>query len=139
VEKIPKTVAEGVLIDGPVPPEFHPGPSDCGMSRTRIEPNTFVVDVSAQSMCFLFVTDKYFPGWQVYVNGKRERLYRANRIFKGVFVDAGQNQVRFEFVPTYFFAAVAASVSTVLLLAGRLFVWPYFRNSATSNLTLGGP
>lgn len=46
---------------------------------------------------FLVFNDGYDPDWQVFINGVRAPLRRANIAFKGVWVPPGQNVVTFRF------------------------------------------
>jgi len=46
---------------------------------------------------FLVYNDGYNSGWNVYVNGHRHDLIRANVAFKGLWVPAGENVVTFRF------------------------------------------
>ena len=48
---------------------------------------------------FLVYNDSYHPWWRAYVNGARVRLFRSNYAFKGIWLPAGNNDVRFEFHP----------------------------------------
>jgi hypothetical protein len=44
-------------------------------------------------------TTKHDPAWNVYVNGEKRELLKANYIMQGVFVDSGKNVVEFKFEP----------------------------------------
>lgn len=48
---------------------------------------------------FLVYNDNFHHNWNVYVNGKPEKLYRANLALKGVVLPAGENTVTFRFEP----------------------------------------
>ncbi len=48
---------------------------------------------------FLVYNDSYHPWWRAYVNGVRVRVFRSNYAFKGIWLLAGNNDVRFEFHP----------------------------------------
>lgn len=48
---------------------------------------------------FLVYNDSFHPWWRAYVNGVRVRLFRSNYAFKGIWLPAGDNDVRFEFHP----------------------------------------
>jgi hypothetical protein len=48
---------------------------------------------------FLVYNDSYHPDWQVFINGKKDIVYRANVAFKGVKVPAGESIIYFKFAP----------------------------------------
>ncbi len=47
----------------------------------------------------LTYVDRIYPGWEVFVDGKKEELLRINGIFKGVLVKEGEHRVQFAFRP----------------------------------------
>ena len=48
---------------------------------------------------FLVYNDSYHPWWRAYINGVRVQVFRSNYAFKGIWLPAGENNVRFEFHP----------------------------------------
>lgn len=44
---------------------------------------------------FLLLTDVYYPTWRVQIDGKDVKVYRADYVFRGVFVPIGSHVVRF--------------------------------------------
>ncbi len=46
---------------------------------------------------FLVYNDNYDPAWQVFVNGRREEILRANLAFKGIWLKPGKNVVEFRY------------------------------------------
>jgi hypothetical protein len=68
---------------------------------------------------YLNVADSYDPFWTVDVDGIRAPLLRANGLFRAVRLAPGRHEVRFRYRPTPFYAGLAVSVVTavVLLLA----------------------
>ncbi len=51
---------------------------------------------------FLFVSETFYPGWKVYVDGKEERIYRANYTFRAVPIKRGIHEVLFIYRPQSF-------------------------------------
>src|ERR1051326_9242607 len=47
----------------------------------------------------LVLADAYYPGWRVYVDGKEEKIYRANLFFRAVKLAAGAHRVEFRYEP----------------------------------------
>ncbi len=81
---------------------------------SRPDVNTVSLDVMAASKGFLVLTDQFYPGWHVLVDGVEKPLHRANFLFKGVPVEAGRHKVVFYYQPTYLVAGL------ILLILGAL-------------------
>lgn len=50
----------------------------------------------------LVLSDTYFPGWKVLVNGSPKKIYQANYAFRAVPIHAGTHQVEFVYTPLSF-------------------------------------
>lgn len=64
--------------------------------------NAVIIEAQAENPGFLVLTDVYYPGWRVFVDGQERQLYRADYIFRAVYLEAGNHQVRFVFEPLSF-------------------------------------
>lgn len=66
-------------------------------SANRIE-----LDVSTDCTGLLFMSDNYYPGWNVYLDGTKSNIYRANYTFRAVVVPEGDHKVIFKYENWYF-------------------------------------
>ena len=84
---------------------------------TSYAPNkiTIEADIVGKSK-FLVLSDTYYPGWKVLVNGKRHKLLRADYIFRAVYIRPGKHIVKFVFSPFSFKAGVVISMITGLII-----------------------
>jgi len=57
--------------------------------------NERIFDVKTDRPAFLIIRENYHPDWKCYVDGKKEKIYKADYIFYGVFVPEGEHEVRF--------------------------------------------
>ncbi len=57
----------------------------------------------------LVLHDIHYPGWEVYVDGERRPILRANLLFRGVEVPPGRHRVEFRFRPLSVDNLVAAA------------------------------
>ena len=80
--------------------------------------NSVRVRVTAVTPSILVLSQAYYPGWKVYVDGKRAETLRADFAFTGVSVNTGTHDIEFKFLPTSFVVGVVISAVSVLLLAG---------------------
>ncbi|MDY0039660.1 MAG: YfhO family protein, partial [Desulforhabdus sp.] len=87
-------------------------------TNTRVKLRT-----SANSPSFLVLSDVNYPGWRVTIDGKKEHLYQANYVSRGVIVPAGEHEIVFRFRPTMFYFGLAISafsaVSILLIVIFR--------------------
>ncbi|MEI7481984.1 MAG: YfhO family protein [Elusimicrobiota bacterium] len=87
------------------------------LSNISIAPNELKVDVKTAHPVLLVLTDKYYPGWKVFVDGVEKQIVKTNLCFKGVYLEAGTHKVMFSFRPKSFYIAVFISCLTLLILA----------------------
>ncbi|MGI8422596.1 MAG: YfhO family protein [Chloroflexota bacterium] len=90
----------------------------------RAEPELLRLEASARQAAMLFVNDAIYPGWRAYVDGRETQIYRANYIFRAIYVPAGQHTVEFVYRPRSFrlgllvtLAVTFATVAALVLLA----------------------
>jgi len=75
------------------------------------------VQVSATDPGYLVLSEVYYPGWRVEVDGNPAELKRANYIFRAVAVLSGAHRVRFYFRSTTCVLGVACGLVTWTILA----------------------
>jgi hypothetical protein len=63
---------------------------------------------------FFVISDTYFPGWKVFVNGKERKIYRADYNFRAIPLQAGEYEVRFIYDPKAFKLGILISFLTLL-------------------------
>ncbi|MEW6608479.1 MAG: YfhO family protein [bacterium] len=80
------------------------------------QPNKVIIKVSSPCDCFLFISETYYPGWKAFINGQATKIYRANYIFKAVFVPEGTHEVRFVYFPLNFKIGLGITLVSILLL-----------------------
>ncbi len=65
----------------------------------REVPEEIVVASETTSTALLVLTDSWFPGWEVEVDGVAQPLLRADYAFRAVVVPAGRHEVSFRYRP----------------------------------------
>ncbi|MEI0516992.1 hypothetical protein [Brachyspira murdochii] len=88
--------------------------------------NKIVFNVKTPDAGVLVSKERYNNDWSVTVNGDKKELLNANLLFRGVYVEAGDNNVVFEFTPSMKYAystiicwvifIVISIISTVLYI-----------------------
>ena len=70
------------------------------------------------------LADAYHPGWKLRVDGKEQRILRANYLFRAVELPAGNHKVEFSYEPETFRIGLRISLCTAgLLLVTPLLAW----------------
>jgi hypothetical protein len=64
----------------------------------------------------LVFADSFYPGWHVYVDGKEERLLRANYFFRAVGIASGEHIVEFKYEPYWFKVGKFVSFGALIVL-----------------------
>jgi hypothetical protein len=126
--------AYSVILEAPVPsaataddlqPKV-PGSVD----QFREDVNWVWLHVSATTPSILILSQIYYPGWSVYVDGKRADLLRPDYALTGTFVGAGSHTVEFRFLPPTFTAGAIVSLLSLGLvwrLSGKPDLWKMSR------------
>ncbi len=74
------------------------------------------IEATSSNGGFLVLTDTFYPGWSVFVDGEKSKICRANYIFRAVEIPKGNHIVRFEYKPIFYAAGKIVSVISVFCL-----------------------
>ncbi|MDD5627231.1 MAG: YfhO family protein [Patescibacteria group bacterium] len=83
---------------------------------TQYAPNQISIKTDLTHNGFLIFSDLYYPGWQVYIDGEKDKIYRANYLARGVALTQGEHNVVFKFEPKNVKIGAYISAGTFLLL-----------------------
>jgi hypothetical protein len=81
-----------------------------------------VAQATTSSPGLLVLTDNYFPGWTVTVDGRPARIYRVDYLLRGVPLPIGSHRVVFTYQPASWRAGWIISVITLLGLLTTVIV-----------------
>lgn len=94
--------------------------------------NKIVFNVNTPENGILVSKERYNKDWSVTVNGEKKELLNANLLFRGVYVEAGSNNIVFEFTPTmkYVYSTIICWVIFIILsiLSTVLYIKKYKTN-----------
>jgi hypothetical protein len=86
------------------------------------QPERVDIEVNLARDGFLILTDSYYPGWKVTVDGVEKPILRANGAFRAVELTDGRHLVRFAFDPPSFKLGMAVSIAGGLSVLGLLIL-----------------
>ncbi|HEX2988541.1 MAG TPA: YfhO family protein, partial [Chloroflexota bacterium] len=110
-------LSEDVQFEG-VPPD---GGERVKVTADRTSSVDITVDMNQPG--FLVLSDSYYPGWKVYVDGTESQILRANYTVRAVPLGTGSHQVRFVYDPVSLKLGVGLSlVGTLLVVAAPALV-----------------
>lgn len=117
--------SEAVLRDSPPARRFDFGPDGGGTVDVLSDyPGHLSLSVAADSPSLLVISEAYYPGWQVTVNGLRVDLVEADGFLQAAPVPAGSSRVDVDFKPPALLVGAIAAVlgllaCAILILGGR--------------------
>jgi len=103
--------------------------------------NSFKVDVEMQRDGFLLLSENYYPAWKAYVDGKEAKIYRADYLFRAVYLDKGKHQIRFIFDSAPYKIAKTSTLLTsfiLLVIFGFYLIKGYSSKKAVQKPTSTG-
>lgn len=89
---------------------------------TKFNANSLMIQARNEQPGYLVVSDTFYPGWHVFVNGQEREILQANYAFRAVFLEAGDSSVRFEFRPNSFVQGITLTVFTWLVCCAVIIV-----------------
>lgn len=98
-------------------------PSDGGPGKARIthySPNEVIVETESGAAGVLVLNDVFYPGWYATVDGKAAPVFRADGIFRGVYLEPGSHTVRFSFFPKSLSWGIALALLGII---GAIALW----------------
>jgi hypothetical protein len=85
--------------------------------------NSFNVDVEMQRDGFLLLSENYYPAWKAYVDGKESKIYKADYLFRSIYLNKGRHEVRFVFDSAPYKIAKACTLLTSLVILVIIIVY----------------
>jgi uncharacterized membrane protein YfhO len=93
--------------------------------------NRLSLKVEAKGGGILILSDTYYPGWKVFVNGKEEKILRANYNFRAVPLSRGVHRVEFVYAPLSF--KLGAGLSIIGVISCAIIGWSSRRRKNQPN------
>jgi len=82
-----------------------------------------VIAATTDAAGYLVLSDAWFPGWRVWVDGVEQTVWRANHALRAVWLPPGRHDVEFRYVPATFrwglLTTILATVALIGLVSSR--------------------
>ena len=105
-----------------------------GVESARVveyAPERVEVEIAARTPAYLVLSDAWYPGWKVTIDGAPVALYRADLLFRAVAVPAGTHRVLFTFRPASLYIGAGISLVGLMgLVVAAGFALPKARRNA---------
>jgi len=83
----------------------------------KYEQNKIALSTNSKANALLFLSDNFYPGWTVTIDGKNAKVYKADYTFRAVPVEKGEHEVVFLYNPKSFsFGLILSSLSFLGLI-----------------------
>jgi len=109
----------------PLLSRLDPDPSESA-TVVRNDPQRVEIEAELRSPGLLVVSDLYYPGWTLTVNGQPGEILRTNRAMRGVALPAGTHHLVFRYDPLSFRVGLVLSALGILTALG-LAAWGWRR------------
>lgn len=89
-----------------------------------------LIKIETDKEGLLFVSETWYPGWHVFIDGIEARIYKANHAFRAVIVSTGEHIVEFKYYPDSFdlglkISALSFAIIITLFAVGMAYLKRY--------------
>ena len=94
---------------------------------TKYETTKVEIKCVLKKSAWLVLSDTYYPGWRVYVNGVKNKIYRADYCLRAVYLSPGTSTVKFFYEsPIVFRIGLYITIFSIILLLIKMQSKIYF-------------
>lgn len=94
------------------------------------ESERVALSVKTDRVGYLVLADTWYPGWQVFVDGQRSEIHRADYIFRAVLIQPGTHSLVFEYHPEpFYYGAIISGVTLIVSAAATIIIYASHRES----------
>jgi len=79
------------------------------------EPNKITLSSNLQKPGFLVLSEMWYPGWKAFDNGKEKEIYRANYLFRSIYLEKGGHEIMFIYDPKYYKVGKVITLFTLII------------------------
>lgn len=110
---------EGLVFTNDELPE---NPTQVAIQNLKVDPQLTQFETMAEKKSFVVVANSYDPGWNVEVDGRKQKLYQVNSALQGVVVEPGRHTYKIYYYPASFDLGLKITLLALLGGAGILLI-----------------
>jgi hypothetical protein len=117
--------AQTVLLEEtPEPPRPGQGslPDHDDVRISNYHLNQMDIKASCTGPRILFLSETYYPGWKVRVDGEEGKIYRANHAFRAIALGPGHHTIRLYYDPFSVKLGLSITIATLIGMLGFYFL-----------------
>ncbi|MGL5258287.1 MAG: YfhO family protein [Proteocatella sp.] len=95
--------------------------TDTSIEILDIKNNSVSANVKSEKETFVNMSQCYYPGWNVYVDGEKSNLYIVNNVIQGVAIPTGEHEIVFKYQPKSLYLGAFISLITLIISIFVLF------------------
>lgn len=112
-----------VVLEKEINLDLEPGGEEVNIEIVKDDHLEFTVKVNTAYKGILVLSDSYYPGWKVYIDGKEHQLLPANINNRAVLIDKGNHIVKFTYDSKVIKIGAVLSMIALLIIV-ILIVYP---------------
>ena len=86
---------------------------------SKYEPNKIELQTNLQTPGNLILSENWYPGWKAYDNNKEIKISKTNYIFRSIYLEKGQHNVKFIYDPFPYKFGKAITILSLILMFYR--------------------
>lgn len=111
---------ETAFLENEPDAKIEPADSTANAVITNYEIHKVTIDAEASGNNLLFVSEVYYPDWNVYIDDQPAEILKTNYLFRGVVVPKGKHKIEFRFEPQTYYTGKNISIASNILLVAVL-------------------
>lgn len=122
---------KAAIVNLPFEPGNNTSLSHNSISVLRFLPGTVELNTKSSNAEFLVFLQNDYKNWEASINGKKVPIYRTNLAFMGLYLPAGNNQIKFKYNADYI--KFSAITPILFLILGLLYFNRKEKNEQKNN------
>lgn len=110
-----------VLLEQDINLPLSPSPrpeADSNVQITSYKNDEIMVEATMTGNGFVVLSEKYYPGWKAYLDGRPAKIYQADYVFRAVYVPQGEHKLIWRYEPdSYKIGLYITLISSLFVIA----------------------
>ena len=85
------------------------------------KPHEKIYSIESNKPGFVVFSEMFYPGWKAKINNKEVNVYKVNFILRGIFVQKGNNKIKFYFEPSSIKYGSLFQIISIIVFVALIF------------------